>query len=134
MKLEELHVYNLAMELGEDVWQLVNSWDNFSKNTMGKQLVNAVDSVAANLSEGYGRFHFKESRNFGYYSRGSLFETKTWITKAYSRKRITENQYQDLKSKINTIGKMLNRYIQSIGTTNNTLREDDIPYYPPNDQ
>jgi four helix bundle protein len=46
------------MKLGEDVWALVIKWDYFSKDTIGKQLVRAVDSIAANLSEGYGRFHF----------------------------------------------------------------------------
>lgn len=43
---------------------------------MGKQLVRAIDSVAANLSEGFGRYHYKETRIFGYYSRGSLYESK----------------------------------------------------------
>jgi len=38
-----------------------------------------VDSIAANLSEGFGRYHYKEKKNFSYYSIGSLYETKTWI-------------------------------------------------------
>ena len=64
MKLEELKVYQESMELGEKVWNLVIKWDNFSKDTMGKQLVKAVDSIAANLSEGFGRYHFREKKNF----------------------------------------------------------------------
>jgi four helix bundle protein len=71
MKLEELQVYQLSMEIGEKIWSY------FEKDTIGKQLVRAADSVAANLSEGFGRFHFKEAKNFSYYSRGSLYETKT---------------------------------------------------------
>lgn len=79
--LEDFKTYNLAMELGEKVWKIVKSWEYFEKDTIGKQLVRAVDSIAANLSEGLGRYHFKEIKNFGYYSRGSLFETRTWLTK-----------------------------------------------------
>lgn len=79
--LKDFKTYNLAMELGEKVWKIVNSWGYFEKDTIGKQLVRAVDSIAANLSEGLGRYHFKEIKNFGYYSRGSLFETRTWLTK-----------------------------------------------------
>lgn len=77
MKLEELQVYQLSMGIGEKIWSIVIDWSYFEKDTIGKQLVRAADSVAANLSEGFGRFHFKEAKNFSYYSRGSLYETKT---------------------------------------------------------
>ncbi|MCK4664358.1 MAG: four helix bundle protein [Bacteroidales bacterium] len=50
MKLEELQVYQLSMEIGEKVWNIVINWDYFLKDTIGRQLVRAVDSVAANLS------------------------------------------------------------------------------------
>ena len=82
MELAELKVYNRAMELGEKVWLIVDKWTYFQKDTIGKQLVRAADSISANLSEGYGRYHYKEKKNYGYYSRGSLFETNTWLTKA----------------------------------------------------
>ena len=57
MKLDELQVYQLSMELGERIWKIVMKWDYFAKDTIGKQLVRAVDSIPANLSEGYGRYH-----------------------------------------------------------------------------
>ncbi|HJN06976.1 MAG TPA: four helix bundle protein, partial [Bacteroidales bacterium] len=60
MNLEELRVYELSMELGDNVWSIVERWNYFQKDTVGKQLVRSADSIAANLSEGFGRFHFKE--------------------------------------------------------------------------
>lgn len=113
--LEDFKTYNLAMELGEKVWKIVNSWGYFEKDTIGKQLVRAVDSIAANLSEGLGRYHFKEIKNFGYYSRGSLFETRTWLTKSHNRRLIDDTTFKDLAFLLDNIGKMLNRYIDSIG-------------------
>jgi four helix bundle protein len=77
--------------------------------------VRAADSIAANLSEGLGRYHYKETKNYGYYSRGSLFETKTWLTKANSRKLLSDGQFQKLMSDLDIIGKMINSYINSIG-------------------
>jgi len=77
VKLDELRVYQLAMEIGDLVWDIVQKWDYFSKDTLGKQLVKSADSIAANLSEGFGRYYFREARQFGYYARGSLSETKT---------------------------------------------------------
>lgn len=103
------------MKLGEDVWQIVNTWDFFNKDTIGKQLVRSVDSIAANLSEGLGRYHFKDIKNFGYYSRGSLFETRTWLAKAKSRQLITVEQYKVFITELDNIGRMLNGYIKSIG-------------------
>ena len=115
MKLEELEVYNMAMKMAEKIWDIVIEWDYFSKDTMGKQLVRAADSVAANLSEGFGRFHYKENKNFCYYSRGSLFETKTWLTKAHNRNRIKDEDFTEFTELLDTISVKLNNYIRSIG-------------------
>jgi four helix bundle protein len=94
MKLEELNGYKLSMEMAERIWEIVLKWDYFQKDTMGKQLVRAADSIAANLSEGFGRYHYKENVNFSYYSRGSLFETKTWLTKAHNRNLIPDDSFE----------------------------------------
>ena len=54
MILEELQVYQLAMDIGEKAWDVVKNWDYFTKSTIGNQLIRSADSIAANLSEGYG--------------------------------------------------------------------------------
>ena len=115
MKLEDFKVYNLAMDLGEEVYSEVINWNYFDKDTVGKQLVRAVDSIAANLSEGMGRYHYKERKNFSYYSRGSLFETKTWITKAHNRKLFNDELFEKLIQNIEIIGIKLNNYINTLG-------------------
>ncbi len=56
LKLEELVVYKVAMEIGELVWGIVDKWSYFPKTTLGNQFVRAADSIALNISEGYGRF------------------------------------------------------------------------------
>src|SRR5687767_932332 len=110
-RLEEFQLYNLAMEIGEEVWKIVMTWGYFEKDTVRKQLVKAVDSIAANLSEGLGRYHYKEAKNFGYYSRGSLFETKTWLAKAMNRKLIAEDNFKKIMADLEVIGRMINSYI-----------------------
>jgi len=117
MKLEEFKVYQLSMEIADKIWVIVDGWDYFAKDTVGKQLVRAVDSVAANLSEGYGRYHFRENINFSYYSRGSLFETKTWLTKSKNRNLLKATDYLLFIQQNDDIGIRLNNYIKSIGKT-----------------
>jgi four helix bundle protein len=117
-KLEDLLVYQVAMEIGEIVWELVNKWDYFPKKTLGDQFVRAADSMAFNISEGYGRFHFKENKNYCYYSRGSAKETFTANIKAKNRNLITDAEFELLSNKLNRYFHLLHPYIQSIGTGN----------------
>ena len=60
-RLEDLEVYKVAIEIGELVWIVVGKWEFFPKKTLGAQFVDAADSIAMNISEGYGRFHYKEN-------------------------------------------------------------------------
>ena len=117
LKLKDLEVYQIAMQIGDKVWDIVDSWDYFPKSTLGNQLTRAADSIAANISEGYGRYSFKENKQFCFYSRGSLMETKTFLTKAKNRKLIDEKIFKELISELEKNHFKLNAYIKSIGKT-----------------
>lgn len=113
--LEDLEVYQLAESFGDEIWFIVAEWDYFAKDTVGKQLVRAADSISANIAEGYGRFHYKENKNFCYFSRGSIIETKGWLKKSKTRKLLSEEQFNLLFEKLQTIHLKLNAYIKFIG-------------------
>ena len=90
--------------------------DYFSKDTIGRQLIRSLDSVPANISEGYGRFYYKEEKQNFYYAQGSLYDTRTFIKIAFRRNLIPEDNYLKLLEDINLLGRKLNRFISSIGT------------------
>lgn len=113
--IDDLEIYREAMELGEEVWDIVMGWEYFARDTVGKQLVRAIDSVAANLAEGYGRYHFKENQKFCFYSRGSAEESQTWIEKASRRKLVDLPNGRSLYDRLEQFKKRLNAYIGSIG-------------------
>ena len=100
--LEDLEIYKLALEIGEYAWNLTDKWEYFSKKTIGEQFVRAADSIAANISEGYGRYFYKDRKQFCYYSRGSLMETKTWTTKAFNRELMSKEKFDILIEKLKT--------------------------------
>ena len=83
--LEDLEIYKLSLEIGEFVWNMVDKWEYFPKRTVGSQFVEAADSIAANIAEGYGRYFYKDRKQFCYYSRGPLMETKNWLTKSFTQ-------------------------------------------------
>lgn len=115
MKLNELRVYNMANEVSDIVWDLVVEWDYFKKDTIGKQLVRSADSISANIAEGFGRFHYKENKNFLYYSRGSAHETLDWVSKCKRRKLLPADQCNQLNLQLEEFLIKLNAYIKSIG-------------------
>lgn len=130
IRLIDLTVYKTALEIGEKVWSIVHKWDYFNKDTLGKQFVRAADSIALNIAEGYGRFFFKENKNFNYYSRGSAFESTTCLRKAFERKLISEDQNKELRTLFAKYFKLINGYIKSIGEKKeeNFLNEDETAY------
>lgn len=115
MELEELNVYKIAMKLGEEIWRVVDGWNSFEKNTIGYQLTRSSDSIGANIAEGFGRYHFKENKNFLYYARCSLFETKTWIRKTNNRELLPNNDFEMLNEQLTILSVKLNNCIKSIG-------------------
>lgn len=114
LQLEELNVYKLADEVSDKIWKLVSDWRPFSKNTIGEQMVRSADSIVANIAEGYGRYFFKDNIVFLYYSRGSAYETKLWVEKAYKRDLIKEKEFKELKKAIEKLILELNKLIKTI--------------------
>lgn len=95
MKIEDLEIYDLSMNFSDKVWNIVTKWDYFAKGTVGKQWVRASDSVDVNISEGFGRFTGKGSKDFYIIARSSLQESKTWLTKAIRRNLIDKQLYDE---------------------------------------
>lgn len=66
------------------------------KFNIGNQVVRSIDSIGANIAEGYGRFHYKDSIKFYYNARGSLWESKHWIFLLYQRKLLNKEKYEKM--------------------------------------
>ncbi|NND69996.1 MAG: four helix bundle protein [Rhodothermales bacterium] len=113
--IDDLTVYQRAISIGAKIWAEVVKWQWEDRKMVGHQVVRSADSIAANLAEGFGRFHFKENRHFCYYARGSLFETLTWISKARDRALISAEKCDELNQDLKALQHLLNRYIASIG-------------------
>ena len=114
VELQDLHIFKLADELSDYIWNVVARWDYFSKKTLGDQYVRAADSVAANIAEGYGRYFFGEYVVFLYYSRGSLQETWLWTEKARRRGLLGEEDYRFISGRLEKLPKELNATIRTV--------------------
>jgi len=112
--LEKLEVYNLAEAFSDEIWNIADGWKMFLKDTIGKQIVRSADSISANIAEGYGRYYYKESKQFYFYSRGSIQETKSWLGKCKRRKIAGDTISEELLQRAETILVKLNAYIKFV--------------------
>lgn len=127
LALEQTRVYLDAVEFAELIWNNVATWNQFARDTMGKQLVRAADSIGANIAESYGRYHFSERINFLYYARGSLHESKYWITLAERRKLYTPELAQERMNRLDNLALELNAYIKDKRNMRQSYKYTPLP-------
>ncbi len=113
IKLGDLDVYVLAIKLSDIAWAIYEKMDWQIKKIIGDQFIEAIDSIGANIAEGYGRFHYKDRVKFYYNARGSLTESKHWILLLFRRKIINKTEYKKLLTQTEKIHKKLNSHINS---------------------
>ena len=114
VNFENLRIYALSEQLADRIWESVSRWDGFAKDTVGKQLVRAADSIGANIAEGSGRGSSQDYRRFLRISRGSLYETLHWLRRAYMRKLLTAKQTSEFRAIISELSPTLNAYLRSV--------------------
>lgn len=136
MKLEDLKLYQECLDFEQKIWDIVNQWEGFNKDAVGKSFLQSADAISGNIAAGYGRYNFKDKKHYCYISRGYLLKTKGWLIKSKERELITAEQSEELIEFIEKIHRMLNAYIRSIGRTkteggysnNRTSDNDDEGY------
>jgi four helix bundle protein len=111
---EKLRVYKLAETLADGIWGVVCAWDYLAKDTVGKQMIRAADSIGANIAEGTGRGTPQDNRRFIRMARGSLYETQHWLRRAYKRSLLSKHQVSAITPIIGELTPKLNAYFRSV--------------------
>jgi len=112
LQLNDIKSYKIAFGLSNYVWNIVVKWDYFSKDTIGKQFTRSVDSMSANIAEGFGRYNKKDKIKFYRYSYGSIKESLDWNEKAKTRKLTTDEEYKRIFEDLNELPKEINSLIK----------------------
>lgn len=111
---ETLRVYQLAEKLADEIWEIVVKWDYLAQNTVGQQIVKSADGIGSCIAEGSGRGTALDNRRFIGIARGSLYETKHWLRRAFKRKLLTDAQTTKLKGIVEDPTPALNGYWRSV--------------------
>src|SRR5262249_10063883 len=97
-------------------------WDHLAKYTVGQQIVRAADGVGACIAERSGRGTAQDNRRFIGIARGSLYETKHWLRRAFKRQLLTKSQINNLRQIIDDLTPALNGYWRSVTNVAATQR------------
>jgi|SRR6185436_13434927 len=112
LQLNDVAAYKIAFNLSNYVWDVVVKWEYFPKTTLGGQFVNSVDSISANIAEGFGRYSKKDKIKFYRYSSGSLKESLDWNQKSKTRKLLSDSEYLHIFTELNKLPKEINHLIK----------------------
>ena len=133
--LEDLRILQTAEAIADSIWARVVRWDDFAKDTVGKQLARAADSIGANIAESFGRFHYGQKIEFLYYARGSLFETKYWLNRVLQRRLMPKadvekycKELAGLAISLNLFAKNLKSQRKDNPTASRIVRESTTEY------
>jgi four helix bundle protein len=84
------------------------------KFNLNPQIRRACVSATANISEGYGRYHYQEGIQFYRIARGSIYELKDHLTTCYDLAFISKEILQKGISLIEDAKLTLNGYIKFV--------------------
>ena len=105
---EDLVVYQRVAALADEVRESVRTWDPLDGWSAGIQAMRAADSIGANIAEATGRWHRADQQRLLYIARGSLHETKHWISVGQERGLLA----QDAGEQVPELARTLNGLIQ----------------------
>ncbi len=112
--LQELEVYRMRRRLSSMAWVIYQRLAFQQRKVWGDQMLESVDSVGANVAEGYARFHFSEKARFYYISRASLSEgVDHWIDLGFERGVVFDQEFEQINKIKFDIQVRLNNMIKS---------------------
>ncbi|MBI4483662.1 MAG: four helix bundle protein [Acidobacteria bacterium] len=116
----DLEVWKKARQLRKEIYRAVKLLPPEERTNLTSQMRRAAVSITANVAEGFGRYHYKENRQFCRQSRGSLYELQDHLITCVDQGYFSRQLFEALYEQSMAVARLQNGYIRSIGrqTTN----------------
>jgi four helix bundle protein len=120
MNITDLKIYNIAIELERDIFQLVNKISNRWMIDQVKQIERSSASISTNICEGYcKRFYKKDFIRYLFISLGSSDETQHHLRVLYFKKIIDKETYDIYANKYKNLSVRILNLINYLRKKNN---------------
>ena len=124
MSYRKLQIWILAREVVIEIHEMTMKLPKFEMYEEGSQIRRSSKTTKATIVEGYGRRRYKQDWiKFIVYALSSNDETMDHLENLWDTKSLTdETTFITLKNKIETLGKMLNKFLQSVEQEHQSLK------------
>ena len=122
---EDLEVYKGAREFRKAMYAVTRRLPDFEKYELGSQIRRAAVSLANNMAEGHGRFHYPDQIRFFLHSRGSLQELVDDLNTCLDENYLSSDQVAKLKEQARGVLILINGYLRYLRNRSSTVRESD---------
>ncbi|MFC1812455.1 four helix bundle protein [Thermodesulfobacteriota bacterium] len=99
---------NLRIFIAKEILPLLPKDEKYR---LGDQILRASRSTTANLSEGYGRYHYMDNANFCSNARGSCWEVLDHLITATDENMISSEMIDKGRKLVNNAVKLINGYM-----------------------
>ena len=114
LTLDNLQVYQLSRQLSKQAWLIYQILNWEMRKIVGVQFIRVIDSIGANIAEGYGRYHYLDKIKFYYNARASHYEAIShWLDLLHERCLIKGDDYAVMIKISNELAPKLNGFINS---------------------
>ena len=111
-KVEELPLFSHAHEFTVAVTAIL-AGSTLRRNSKGyEQIVEANESILANLDEGFDQESDEAFAKFLYYSKGSVAEVMRRLKRAAAKSQVSRDDVAKLASSAEALGRMMGGFIK----------------------
>jgi len=125
MSYRNLEIWKLAREVSIDAHRMtLKRLPKFELYEEGSQIRRSVKSIRSNIVEGYGRRRYKQDFiKFLTYALASSDETMDHLETLYETGSLQDEPlFTTLHAKLETLGRTLNSFLQSVEQSHNAPR------------
>jgi len=124
---KQLKTWQIGYELLMELYEETSKYPDWEKYSLTQQTVRSGNSVIANIAESHGRYYYLDKIRVLYIARGEAEETQSHLSVARGREYISEEKYQDLFNRYESLIIKINeqiRYLRSKTNEKNNKQEN----------
>ena len=110
----DLEAWKRAHGLTVEIYKITKDFPREELYGITSQLRRAVSSIAANIAEGFARYHFKDKTRFYFQARGSAAEVQSFLLLVRDLEFIDSALCENMFEKTSEVLQLINGLIRSI--------------------
>jgi len=116
-EIKNFYDLNAWRKAHDIVLRIYKTTKNFPKEELygiTSQLRRATASIAANIAEGFSRYHYNDKIRFYHNARGSVSETQNFLFLARDLSFLKEKEFTEVFDLSEEVNKLINGLVRSI--------------------